>query len=74
MGGKHIIEAPANSSSLCFNYKRSFSVVLLALVDANYRLISLRVGSYGMKSNKVIFTSSNKYGKSTVAEMFKYTS
>jgi hypothetical protein len=34
--GKHFeIQAPKNSGSLYLNYKKNFSVVLLALVDEN---------------------------------------
>ena len=36
MDGKHVlIRPPPNSGSYFFNYKHNFSVVLLALVDAD---------------------------------------
>jgi len=57
--GKHVsIEAPANSGSVYFNYKKAFSVFLLALVDANYSFIRIYVSSFGRSSDGGIFSHS----------------
>lgn len=42
--------------------KKTFSVVLLALVDANYKFIAVDVGAYGKASDGGIFSKS-KLGK-----------
>ena len=50
--GKHTeIQAQLDSLSLFFNYKKTFSVVLLALVDATYKFTIIDVGGYGKSSD-----------------------
>ncbi|KAM3909895.1 uncharacterized protein RB166_021521 [Leptodactylus fuscus] len=46
--GKHVrVRKPPHSGSLYFNYKKYFSVVLMAVADATYRFVAIEVGAYG---------------------------
>ncbi|XP_071510863.1 uncharacterized protein [Diadema antillarum] len=60
--GKHVaIQAPSHSGSAYHNYKGYFSVVMLAVVDSQYKFMYLDVGSNGSCSDAGIFKDSELY-------------
>lgn len=68
--GKHVeIFAPPNSGTQFFNYKKTFSIVLMALVEANYKFIAEDVGSYGKNGDGGIFANSC-FGKALEMDKF----
>ena len=60
--GKHVaIKKPSKSGSLFFNYKKFFSIILLAIADADYRFIHVEVGREGSCSDTQVFNHSEMY-------------
>lgn len=59
MDGKHIhIKRPESSGSQYYNYKRFNSIILFALIDANYKFIYVDVGTNGRVGDAGIYAKS----------------
>lgn len=70
--GKHIrCKNPDNSGSLFYNYKKFFSIVLMAVVDANLQFITIDVGSYGKEGDSNVFKNS-AFGKKLYSNQLEF--
>ena len=62
--GKHVVlQCPRNSASENFNYKNAFSIVLFALVGANYNFMFVDAGCRGRVSDSAVFTNTELHKK-----------
>ena len=64
LDGKHVVlQAPINSGSEFFSYKSTFTIVLFALVDADYNFLYVNAGGQGRISDGGIFKNCSLYKK-----------
>jgi hypothetical protein len=58
--GKHIImQAPGRAGFSFFNYKKSYSIVLLVVCNATYQFTMVDIGESGRNSDGGVFANSN---------------
>ena len=57
--GKHVeIKKPCNSGSTYYNYEGYFSIILLAVVDADYKFLWCNIGAEGSAGDAGVFNGS----------------
>lgn len=70
LDGKHIaIRCPRNAGTEYYNYKGFHSVILMALVDAEYKFSLVEVGSNGSVGDAQVFNRSELRHVSTMAAL-----
>lgn len=59
LDGKHVvIQCPRYSGSVYFSYKKSFSIILMAVCDAYYRFTYVDIGAAGANHDAAVFRES----------------
>ena len=60
MDGKHVIlQCPARGGSDYCNYKKTHSIVLLAVCDSTYKFVLVDIGDAGRQSDGSVYANSN---------------
>jgi len=68
--GKHIvIQCPANSGSEYYNYKGTFSIVLMAVVNSNYGFTYVNIGCRGRISDGGVLRNTSFFKKLETDEL-----
>lgn len=68
--GKHIfMQSPFKSGSEFYNYKGTFSIVLMAVVNANYEFIYVDIGCQGRISDGGVFNNTSLFRKMDADEL-----
>uniref|UniRef100_A0A3Q2WHR0 DDE Tnp4 domain-containing protein n=1 Tax=Haplochromis burtoni TaxID=8153 RepID=A0A3Q2WHR0_HAPBU len=71
--GKHIfIQPPAKSDSMYFNQMSRFSIILMAVVGANYKFVYASAGTQGRVSDAGVFAHSYPASLNTNQRMYNY--
>ncbi|XP_056391175.1 uncharacterized protein LOC130284647 [Hyla sarda] len=66
--GKHVrVQKPPGSGSQYFNYKKYFSMVLMAVADASYKYIAIDVGAYGSTGDSRVLRTS-EFGRQVLQD------
>ena len=60
LDGKHVtVRCPGNSGSHYFNYKKCFSIILFAVVDADNNFLYIDVGTNGRVNDAYVYSKSS---------------